>query len=566
MRRYLAGIFFVLIGTVAADDPAFADVATASIAGTVTSAESGLPLVGVLVTVEQNLFLGGIHVVTTTTTDAAGKYLVEGLDPNPGWPYQVKADGGDFRVVQHWDGADCPPVPLYCSYANGIAVSAGQTTQGIDLALHSAGVLQGHVTRADTHAPVAGAGIAPFYYTSTDANGAYRLRSVPLGQYTIWADAVGLITTFNDGQQCDDFLDCSDIVAQPFDITANATTTVDIALAPGVTVSGLVYVEGVPDAPRPEVRLYNESDPQRPYVTGLSAEIPPSLNDYVFRGLIARTYSVRFGDPADSRYVSEYYDNVACDQDVCAGVAQFVTVPGQQIADMDATVAPRQKVVGRVIDAVSQAPLASADVQALTVQGTIWGSYWNTIVETHSDAAGNFTLAGIPADTAIALRVNAANHLGVQTPDVICDAINGFCQSSNTYIPPNSVVADTTLDVGDLPLSQGATISGRVTNLRDGQGLPSSQIALYMADQYGAFYSTDSDGNYSTGMVRTGTFKVIASSLYESQMYDHVNCADLGMCDLGLATPIAVSGTGTFFGVDFSLHDPEIIFSSGFDN
>jgi len=566
MPRFCLSVIFALVASLGLTDFAWADATAVSISGNVVASGSAAPMPGTTITV----FRYGIfsfQPVATTTTDANGNYLVEGLELEPPSSFYVQADAGDYWIVQEWPGAECTPVPLFCGpIGSSVPVSPGQTSVGVNFSLNAGGVIQGHVTRSDTQAPVAGAGISPFYFAGTDANGAYRLRSVRPDEYTLWVDADGLITTFNDGQQCDGFHSCEDIVAQPFIVAANATTTVDVALTPGVTMSGLVLVDGAPDAPRPAVLLYNESDPQRPHIEADALNYAPLPNDYVFRNLIARTYTVRFGDPADSRYVSEYYNNVPCDQEVCDGVVQFVTVPGQQIAEIDATVAPRQKVVGRVIDADSQAPLASADVQIVVVQNTVFDSYWKAIAETHSNATGNFTLAGIPAGTPIALRVNAANHLGMQTPDVICDAVDNFCQASNTYIPPTIVVANTTLDAGDMPLSQGATISGRVTNLRDGQGLPDSQIAVYIADQFGTFGSTDSDGNYSTGMLRPGTFKVRASSLYEAQMYDHVNCAGLDMCDLGLATPIVVNGSGNLSGVDFSLHDPEIIFSSGFDN
>ena len=566
MPRFCIAAAFSLIASLGAGEATGAGASTGSISGNVIATGSAAPIPGATITV----FRYGIfsfQPVATTTTDADGNYLVDGLEPQVPTSFYVQADAGDYWIVEEWPDAECNPVPLFCGpIGSSVPVTAGQVTTGVNFSLNAGGVIQGHVTRADTQAPVAGAGISPFYFAATDANGAYRLRSVRPDEYTMWADADGLITTFNDGQQCDGFHDCDDIVAQPFSVTANATTTVDFALAPGVSISGLVFVDGNPDAPRPAVFLYNESDPQRPHITGSSFEFPPLPNDYVFRNLIARTYTVRFGAPADSRYVSEYYNNVACDQDLCDGVTQFATVPGQQITGIDATVAPRQKVVGRVIDAGLHTPLASAHVQALVVQGGIY-SFWTTIAETHSDAAGNFTLVGIPAYGAFALRFNAADHLGLQTPDVICDGINSFCQSLNTYAPPLSVVANTTLDVGDIALAPGATISGHVTNLKTGQGLPDSQVDLYLdGGAFSTSYFSDSDGNYSTQMFRAATFKAVASTPYESQMYDHVGCPDAYSCDLSLAVPIAVSGSGTFSGIDFSLHDPDVVFSSGFDN
>jgi len=565
MPRFRVVGIFSLITLFGVTDSALADATTGSISGKVVAAGSATPIPGATITVFR-YGINSFQPIATTTTDNDGNYLVTGIEFEAPSGFYVHADAGDYRIVQEWPGADCPAVPVFCGpIGSSVPVTPGQVSTGVNFSLHPGGVIQGHVTRADTQAPVAGAGISPFYFAGTDANGAYRLRSVRPDEYTIWADADGLITTFNDGQQCDDFHACEDIVAQPFAVAANATTTVDIALAPGVTISGLAFVDGAPDAPRPDVLLYNESDPQRPHIKSLSLEFPPLPNDYVFRNLISRNYTVRFGDPADSRYVSEYYDNVACDLDLCDGVTQFVTVPGQQITGIDATVPPRQKVVGRVIDAVSQNALASADVQALVVQGLIY-TFWATIAETHSDASGNFTLVGIPAGTAFALRFNAADHLGVQTPNVICDDINTFCGSLSTYQPPASVLANKTLDVGDIALSQGANISGHVTNFKSGQGLPDSQVILYVGDETSNSYNTDGDGNFSTQMLRAATFKAIASTPYESQMYDHVNCPDVYSCDLGLAAPIVVSGTGTFSGIDFSLHDPDVVFNSGFDN
>ncbi|HEY2397118.1 MAG TPA: hypothetical protein VGH81_14240 [Rudaea sp.] len=363
-------------------------------------------------------------------------------------------------------------------------------------------------------------------------------------------------------------LDCDLVVAQPFEVSANATTNVDIALAPGVSISGQVFVDDDPAAARPVVRLYNESDPERPYISSTSAGSPPL--PYVFSSLIARTYSVRFGDPADSRYISEYYNNVACEQDPCdlSGITKFVTTAGQQITDIDATVSSPQKIVGHVIDAISQVPQAGAEVKAVVVENTFPGPIWRAIAQTQTDASGNFTLVGIPAGTSFALRFNALDHLGMQTPDAVCDDINFFCGSLNTVSYPSTlaVAADTTLNVGNIPLSQGAVISGHITNLRNGEGLASAQVALFLDDEIAVSYFTDGDGNYSTRMLRNGAFKAVASSSNESQMYDHVACPGVYTCDLDLATPIAASGNGIFSAIDFSLHDPDLVFSSGFDN
>jgi hypothetical protein len=407
--------------------------------------------------------------------------------------------------------------------------------------------------------PVSGADV---WYKNqvTDANGFFRIVSVPPGQHGISAGTDGLITAFNDGQQCDAFVECGSIVANPVSVAANAVTTIDFALAPAVSINTQVHVA---DGTVPltafyyTTRIYNESDPLRAYVEA-DADATGGNSQ---TNLIARSYSVRFGDPSDTRFVSQYFSGVPCIEDPCdlSGITVFDTSPGQVIS-ANATIQPRQHVSGRVIDAVTQAPVAGAAVQAADVFTTLGVSNWRTLAEALTQADGTFTLAGIPASTAFALRTTAVGYLNLLNLDVTCDQNNSFCSGGGPLA--FQVALDQSLDVGDLALTGGARITGRVINSDNGTALAHAWVNIYSADVNSWSLQPDADGYYSTPPLSPGAVKLVGESLIHAQMYDHVDCVDT--CDLSLATPITVSSTGVIAGVDFSVSDADSLFSSGF--
>ena len=551
--------------------PTIGRAATGSINGTVTAAATGLPVSGAVVTGSW-LFLSPQKV--ETTTDANGHYELQINDlPDYGRAFIVVAKANDYLVIQAWPAMDCfggahDPYWYFCS-GQSVQVAASQAVTAIDFSLHAGGVVQGHVTRSDNALPLSNATTS--LGVTTDAQGFFKRASVPPGAYSLSVSAHGLITRFNDGQQCDAFVDCASISASTFNVAPNLTTTVDVILAPGVSISGSASVEGDPTAPRPPVRLYNESDAARPSVAGTYAY--PS-NAYEFAGLIARTYSIRFGNPDDTVFLSEYFDDIACPQDPCdlTNVTRFNTTPGQQITGIDAVVASRQKATGHVVDANTMTAIAGANVAAVKLQKMFPYNtfYWVSIAHTQTDVMGNFVLTELPPDVPFALRITAAeDFLGWQSPDVICDATNVFCASSvtPTYYPPYLLAQDESLEAGEIALAAGSHVTGRIAT-QGGVGIASAQLGIFVDDvpvPGGA--AVDSDGNYASDALRAGTFKFVALAGTHAQMYDHVDCTGgINTCDLSLATPVLTTLSMTTPGVDFTLPDPDFVFASGFDN
>lgn len=564
-HRNFTAILFAVACAVSFCDKARADATTGSISGTITAVSSGQPVSGVVVTASWLFFSPQ---VVKTTTNANGYYEFDGL--SPGFPYKVVAKPGENLAMLGWPDQDCffnifAATDLYwyyCSVGSAVTVMAGQVTAGIDFALPSAGIVEGHVTRSDTSMPVPGA-IVWSENRTTDASGFFHIGSVPPGQYGISVSADGLITMFNDGQQCDVFVECGSISASPASVAANGVTTLDFDLDPGVSIGGHVHVA---DGTVPLqgyyyiTRIYNESDPQRAYVEAYA----DSTGTYEQTNLIARSYSVRFGDPADTRFVSQYFAGVPCMQDPCdlSGITVFDTLPGQSIV-ANATIQPRQHVSGRVIDAGNQAPISGATVQAADVYSVLWSSQWVTLAEGHTHADGTFGLAGVPPNTPFALHTTAPGYLGLENLDVICDQNNNFCSGAGASSPlPFQVGLDQSLALGDLALTKGARITGRVINSDNGMALAHAWVNIYSAGVNAWTLQPDADGYYSTPPLSPGVVRLVGESLIHAQMYNHVDCA--ATCDLSLATPITVNGTDTITGVDFSVSDADSLFSSGF--
>ncbi len=548
--------------------------ATASVAGTVSAAEDGSPLSGVTVSVLLDQSILGVHPVASTTTDAAGHYQIDGIDPNAAGRYLVSADAGAYRVVQRWPGVDCPPGDCL-NRGQSPDLVAGQITTGVDFSLAAAGAIHIIVKRADTNTPIANATISPFSSAYTDAEGVLTLGSVPPDSYVVSASADGFVQTFSDGQQCDMF-NCDTVAASPLVVTAGQTVDAPITLEKGVSIAGQVRVADNSDHPNKfdlnyHVMLYDESDIGRVSVNALL----DASGRYIFSNLIPRTYSVRFGDPADTAYRSEYYDDVACTQDPCdlGEVTKLSPSAGESIDGIDATVESRQLVSGRVVDSATNLPLLGARVDAVANQG-VFIEMLGTIASTRTDAQGRYTLRGVSTAAKFTLTVTAPKYLGLMLPDVVCDQNNLFCSddlvSDATAL---SLTTDQVLTVDDIALPRGAVITGRVTDAFSTKPIAGTLVLLNCPGinwpNVAVTMQTNADGYYETPGLGTGSGLVLVATTADgnsTQLFDHVPCDEVNSCDRNLATPVDVVMPDAVSGVDFILSDPEAIFSSGFDH
>ncbi len=180
--------------------------ATASVAGRVTTGDK--PAAGIIVAVN---IIGSQTLLAQTTSDAEGKYRINGLAPG-----QVII--GTFAPTYVFPAT---PMPMMGRVLN---LSADETVEGIDFKLTRGGVITGRVTdgegkpvaeerislnqiddgKGPTQAvpgrPMVTRGANPYMY-STDDRGIYRIYGVPAGRYLVSAgdDSGGIGTVRGAG-------------------------------------------------------------------------------------------------------------------------------------------------------------------------------------------------------------------------------------------------------------------------------------------------------------------------------------------------------------------------------
>jgi hypothetical protein len=169
---------------------------TGKITGTVTDAGTGdqLEAIGVCARL---IGTGGASCVTTGDGIGGepGKYEIGAL---AGGSYEVEFFQGSFEntyLVQFWDDKESQ------AEAEPVSVIEGQTTSGIDAAMHEGGKISGTVTAALDGAPIAGIracaveSTAPgsqIECTETDVAGDYTIRGLYDGSYKVQFTPAGL--------------------------------------------------------------------------------------------------------------------------------------------------------------------------------------------------------------------------------------------------------------------------------------------------------------------------------------------------------------------------------------
>jgi protocatechuate 3,4-dioxygenase beta subunit len=143
-----------------------------SVTGTVSATGTGAPLEGISVVV------AGLDPPRSAVSGADGSYRLDGI---PAGTHTLRAHGAGHRADPR----------------EGVAVTPGRTTPGVDFAMVPGGGLSGLVTDAGDAAPVAGAGLflltggelADYALAGTD--GRYRLTNLAAGVYTLRIEADG---------------------------------------------------------------------------------------------------------------------------------------------------------------------------------------------------------------------------------------------------------------------------------------------------------------------------------------------------------------------------------------
>lgn len=355
------------------------------ISGTVTDADTGLPLEGVWVTAyavvtDDNGCVQDSTSVETAYTDANGVYTLQPLPTNTYRLYFRSYYGASSHYLDEYYN-NKPDLAT----ADPIQVTAPAIVSNIDAALVRGGQISGQITAADTSLPLDEVSVYAYDsegdyvgYASANASGMYTVTKLLGGDYRLSFNPNGipyLSEYYNDKPDLD--------TADPIHVNLSQTVTdKDAVLARGGQISGLVTAEdtGLP-LEYVSIRIYNSGGSIVEYA------YPESDGSYITTGLASGSYRLRF-DPyyLSEAYMAEYYNNKAT-----LSTADPITVTAPAlVSGIDAALAVGGQITGVVTAESTGLPLDDVYVVAYDTNGRY-------VTYDYTDTNGEYVIAGLPS-------------------------------------------------------------------------------------------------------------------------------------------------------------------------
>lgn len=202
---------------------------------------------------------------------------------------------------------------------------------------------------------------------------------------------------------------------------------------------------------------------------------------------------------------------------------------------------------GRVFDAVTNAPQADAYVQLFDFQGY-------SVTATHSLDDGSYTLAvPIVGLYFVGVEPNLGSYLSTFYPNQTCwSSFLRSCEGLTSIEPIVISEIDTTVVDIDLPLYEGAQITGRVIDRGTGLGVEGAIVRTYVDGRTRGSDVTDSLGRYRlTGLSNVMRTLAVLHDGFENQAWDGIPCSQYNCEDLG--DPFLLGPNEIQSGIDFTL-------------
>lgn len=532
-------------------------IATGSISGKITDADSGQPIAGATVTALTTS--GGF--AGSQTTDLAGNYTI--------LPFFT----GDFlvlvqanlHVAELYPAAPCGPgYPNYglsacaTAQAQSVAVADGAALTGINLALASGNAISGTVRGGTPAAPI-DAGVILYDkngsivdYTTTDpANGGYRFATLIAGDYRLSAASGAYGSQLFDHVACGGPLQsqCDPALGGTVKIASSDVSAIDFDLPRLAAIKGSVTGDG--GQPLPGIGTVYAIDN--------------------FGNVVAQANTDSFGRynvgplPVGSFYVyaiaggffPQIFDGIDCGVSCLTDLAQATPVTIASMGDVahaSFQLRSAPPVHGHVQDALRGYPIANAEVRATTF------SYGYT--NAFTDINGDYTLYGLQSGQYY-LWALSNDHVDQIYSGISCE-LNAYPYSQNYTC---SLVGATLLTIarGDTPpdfnfqLNPSSSIAGRAT-VRSGMAssFPASGIGIALYDSAGnpsAGATTDASGKYVINDLAPGTYYAVAkggyNGYYVSEVWPDGDCPQ--QCLPVSGAPIVVGTAQAVSGIDFDL-------------
>ncbi len=340
---------------------------------------------------------------------------------------------------------------------------------------------------------------------NTDAGGNYTVLGLPTGQYKVRFNAsnAGYI-----GEWYNDKAD--EAGADPVAVTMGAATTgINAVLASGGSISGRVTSNGVDGIESVNVQVCKYDSVTSNCNWNFSPAFTNANGDYTLGGLPAGQYKIQF-NASSQGYVSVWYNNTT---DMNAAAVQTIGA-GSALTGIDAVLSRGGSISGQVTSN-GTAGIQNVNVQVCQFDSVSGYCNWG-FNGANTDGNGNYTIGGLPAGQ-YKVMFNGSNM--------------GYINEWYNDTPDMSLAAPQTVSVGatvtgiNAVLSQGGSISGKVTN--GATGLQNVGVSLYTTNNSFSsigWTSTDASGNYTFQGVATGDYKVYfdaGASGYASRWYNN---------------------------------------------
>jgi hypothetical protein len=310
------------------------------------------------------------------TTDAEGAYKVEGLSLGN---FKVKAEGPGYTGNRYYDGAE----GVYGWWnAADVMVTPPTTTSDVDINLHLAASISGHIYQSDDSTLIPNACIVADpndisglegYVDFSNDDGYYIIEALPPGGYTLRVhNPVGFASGFYDSKLDESSADVV-TVTEGEDLSGK-----DFSLEAGGPVRGYVYDEA--GEPISGADLGAEIAGGGWVVGGTPTDPLGSYELWLGTG----DYKIWAEAPG---YVAEWYDN-----HYDRGNADLVHVEApNEVSGVDFYLAEAGSISGYVYEADGTTPIASASVYAFPIIGDHPGAGANTGPD------GSYTIEGLPS-------------------------------------------------------------------------------------------------------------------------------------------------------------------------
>ena len=487
------GIFIVLPEKRTGVD--FALAKGGRISGRITRADNGQPIAGAAVAVATAF--GAVPAVTVIS-DANGDYSTPGGLPAGNWV--VYATHLNYSTVIY-NGIGCQGGCTAASGGTPVALTAGNTTTGVDFAMKTLGIISGRITDSVSGEPIAAAiwafrrdreVPAPYsgggFYAPSGADGRFSL-TLPDNAYTVVVEASHYVSEFWGDVACSNCRTHGGTGVTP--VPGTTVSTYDVVLKPtGGRIAGSVKMaNGVVISTT--VNLYDHA--------GRLVTSTSTSDAFRFAGLASGTYYVTAGAPhaySSPAYLRALWDGVdgtpcrACN--VTSG-APLVISGTNIISNVHLVLDVGGSISGRIYDAATNANLT--DSVSVFVYDAVTGarmvelSYQQGTYKTPAVLyPGNYSVV---VATDYYSRAYAPSYYGGEYFCPGCNPVGGTPVAV-------AVNADTT---ADFAMKKYGRITGTVRTA-GGSPVYSATVRAYVNGVSRTSTYTDSSGNFTlTGVV-----------------------------------------------------------------